>query len=413
MLDSLPGSGQAESQNQPLVVSSATRKRNSAGIEPPLTLTTFIQTHHEEIISAFERFARTLMPPGSNMSPTELRDHSEELLTAIVVDMDTPQTRDEESLKGKGRGFEQKMMASGNLHAVARLGHGFTLGHLVAEFRALRASVLRLYEQSGGTDLTAVRRFNESIDEALTVSITSYGAQTDLYRDQFVGILAHDLRDPLGAITSAASVLTMSAENDQRRLRVASGILRSAGRMGRMIEDILDFTRERLGGSIPLKRERMDLEQLCRETILEAKAGHDNAVLNFECTGDLTGEWDRDRLNQVICNLLGNAIQHGDGKAASLVARGLPEEVVLSVHNSGMPIPPELWGSIFEPLFRRSPEGGNGRHNMGLGLFIARAIVTGHGGQIDVASTVALGTTFTVRLPRRAPAAQKVVEKPS
>jgi len=147
-----------------------------------MILATFIRTHHDKIISEYEKFARTLMPAGSNMSPSELRDHAEELLTAIVVDMDTPQTPNEELQKGKGLGSEQKMMASGNLHAIARLGHGFSLGHLVAEFRALRDSVLRLYEQSGGTDLTAVRRFNESIDEALTTSITRYSSQMDLYR---------------------------------------------------------------------------------------------------------------------------------------------------------------------------------------------------------------------------------------
>jgi len=365
-----------------------------------MILATFIQTHHDKIISEFEKFARTLMPPGSNMSPSELRDHAEELLTAIVVDMDTPQTRNEESQKGKGLGSEQKMMASGNLHAIARLGHGFSLGHLVAEFRALRDSVLRLYEQSGGTDLTAVRRFNESIDEALTTSITRYSSQMDLYRDQFVGVLAHDLRNPLSAIKMGATVLTMTAENDQRHARVASNILRSAARMGRMIEDVLDFTRERLGGAIPLKRERMDLEQLCREAILEAKAAHDHANLNFECTGELTGEWDKDRLAQVLSNLIGNAIEHGDGDAVSVVARGQSEDVVIEVHNTGVPIPNEALGTIFEPLVHRPLEGASARNNVGLGLFIARAIVTGHGGKIDVASSGDLGTTFTARLPR-------------
>ncbi len=365
-----------------------------------MILATFIQTHHDKIISEFEKFARTLMPPGSNMSPSELRDHAEELLTAIVVDMDTPQTRNEESQKGKGLGSEQKMMASGNLHAIARLGHGFSLGHLVAEFRALRDSVLRLYEQSGGTDLTAVRRFNESIDEALTTSITRYSSQMDLYRDQFVGVLAHDLRNPLSAIKMGATVLTMTAENDQRHARVASNILRSAARMGRMIEDVLDFTRERLGGAIPLKRERMDLEQLCREVILEAKAAHDNVVLNCEFTGELTGEWDRDRLAQVLSNLIGNAIEHGDGDAVSVVARGQSEDVVIEVHNTGVPIPNEALGTIFEPLVHRPLEGASARNNVGLGLFIARAIVTGHGGKIDVASSGDLGTTFTARLPR-------------
>lgn len=170
--------------------------------------------------------------------------------------------------------------------------------------------------------------------------------------------------------------------------------------MGRMIEDVLDFTRERLGGAIPLKRERMDLEQLCREAILEAKAAHDNVVLNFEFTGELTGEWDRDRLAQVLSNLLGNAIQHGDGEAVSLVARGQSEEVVVEVHNGGVPIPLEALERIFEPLVHRPLEGANARNNVGLGLFIARAIVTGHGGQIDVASSGDLGTTFTARLPR-------------
>ena len=365
-----------------------------------MILATFIRTHHDKIISEFEKFARTLMPPGSNMSPSELRDHAEELLTAIVVDMDTPQTRNEESQKGKGLGSEQKMMASGNLHAIARLGHGFSLGHLVAEFRALRDSVLSLYEQSGGTDLTAVRRFNESIDEALTTSITRYSSQMDLYRDQFVGVLAHDLRNPLSAIKMGATVLTMAAENDQRHARVASNILRSAARMGRMIEDVLDFTRERLGGAIPLKRERMDLEQLCREVILEAKAAHDNVVLDFEFTGELTGEWDRDRLAQVLSNLIGNAIEHGDGDAVSVVARGQSEDVVIEVHNTGVPISNEALGTIFEPLVHRPLEGASARNNVGLGLFIARAIVTGHGGKIDVASSGELGTTFTARLPR-------------
>lgn len=366
-----------------------------------MVLTRFIQTHHDDIISEFEKFARTLMPVGTNRSVSELRDHAEELLTAVVVDMNTPQTPDEQSQKARGLGVEQKMMASGRLHADDRLGHGFTAGQMIAEFRALRASVLRLYEQSGESDLTAVRRFNESIDEALAVSMTRYGSQTDLYRDQFVGILAHDLRNPLSAITSAATALTIAAEKDPRRARVASGILRSAARMGRMIEDVLDFTRERLGGAIPLKRERMDLEPLAREAILEARAAHHNVVLNLECTGELTGEWDRDRLAQVLSNLLDNAIQHGDGKAVSLMARGQSEEVVVAVHNSGMPVPPEALGSIFEPLFCRSAEVANGRHNIGLGLFIARAIVTGHGGQVDVASSVDRGTTFTVRLPRR------------
>jgi signal transduction histidine kinase len=126
------------------------------------------------------------------------------------------------------------MAVSGVLHADNRIQHGFAIGAVLAEFRAMRATVLRLYEESGGTDLTEVRRFSESIDEALTASMTRFAAQTDVYRDQFVGILSHDLRTPLGAITTGAALLRLTEENPERRERVATTILNSAQRMDRM-----------------------------------------------------------------------------------------------------------------------------------------------------------------------------------
>lgn len=366
-----------------------------------MTLTQFIHAHHQEIIAEFEVFAETLMPAGANLSPSQLRDHAEEMLTAMVQDMDTVQSQTQQSLKARGFGSDHMMMASGKLHAGARIGHGFRAGGLVAEFRALRASVLRLYQESGGTDLAGVRRFNESVDELLAESISHYEKMTDLYRDQFLGILGHDLRGPLSAIASGADLLVMSAEGGQRAAAIAPGILRSAQRMARMIDDILDFTRDRLGGAIPLKRVRTDLEQVCHEVIREVETAHPTAAVRLESTGDLSGEWDRDRLIQVVSNLVGNAIQHGDGKSVRLVAQGHSEEVVLAIHNSGMPIPADATRSIFEPLVRRPPEAGDDAQRLGLGLFIARAIVKGHGGQIDVTSSENEGTTFTVRLPRK------------
>jgi sigma-B regulation protein RsbU (phosphoserine phosphatase) len=113
---------------------------------------------------------------------------------------------------------------------------------------------------------------------------------------------------------------------------------------------------------------------------------------------------ERDRLTQVVSNLLGNAIQHGAGTPITVGVRGEGETVVLDVHNSGQPIPPDVEQSIFEPLYRRRPDGADRAGSIGLGLFIARAIVTGHGGEIHVRSSADLGTTFTVMLPRGAPA---------
>jgi signal transduction histidine kinase len=127
------------------------------------------------------------------------------------------------------------MAASGYLHADNRIRHGFSMSAVLAEFRALRATVLRLYEDSGGSDLAEVRRFNESVDEALTASMTRFGAQTDLFRDQFIGILGHDLRNPLGAITTGAALLALPEDNPRRRARAAATITSSAQRMERLI----------------------------------------------------------------------------------------------------------------------------------------------------------------------------------
>ena len=299
--------------------------------------------------------------------------------------------------KSQGHGRANVMGVSGRLHADGRLRQGFTLAHVLAEFRALRASVLRLYELSGDADLAGVRRFNEAIDEALTESMMRYSAQTDLYRDQFIGILSHDLRSPLGAITAGAALLARAAEDDQRQARVAARILNSAQRMERMIADLLDLTRTRLGGVIPLKAVHTDLQRVCEEVVLEVQASHLDAVVHFGSHGDVTGEWDADRLAQVVSNLVGNAIEHGGNTPVTLVASAAGERVKLTVHNDGDPIPPHAQATMFEPLARGTSDG---TRNFGLGLFIARAIVVAHGGEIRVTSTEQSGTTFEVTLPR-------------
>jgi signal transduction histidine kinase len=269
---------------------------------------------------------------------------------------------------------------------------------VLAEFRALRATVLRLYEKSGGTDLTDVRRFNEAIDEAMTESMDRFAHQTDRFRDQFIGVIGHDLRTPLGAITSGAAVLAIPEDNPERRLRVAPQIVHSAQRMARMIADLLDFANARLGGSLPLKRQLTNLQPICEEGIMEVRAAYPDAVLQADISGDLRGSWDADRLAQVVSNLLVNAIQHGGGTAVSFTVRPQGDDVTLAVHNGGPPIPQQALSSVFEPLARGSAEGQS--HSIGLGLFIARAIVTAHGGDIQVSSSTDAGTTFTVRLPK-------------
>ena len=363
-----------------------------------MSLSAFIRNHHEEIISEFAVFARTLMPPGADMSEEELRDHAEAILNAVVHDMSITQTSNEQTLKSRGRGSVKTMEASGRLHADDRIQHGFPFRSVLAEFRALRATILRLYAESGAGDLGEVVRFNEAIDESLTASMDRFAVQTDRFRDQFIGVLSHDLRTPLGAITAGAALLASPEDNPQRRSWVVTRIMNSAQRMERMVGELLDVTRARLGGAIPLKRRPVDFHQVCDEAIVEIRLRHPDAVVQLHAAGDLHGEWDPDRLGQVVSNLVGNAIQHGGGTPVTVSANQDGDWIRLAIHNGGPPIPRDVLPSVFEPLARGHAEA-NG-HSIGFGLFIARVIVSAHGGNVQVSSSADAGTTFTVSLPK-------------
>lgn len=371
-----------------------------------MSMSTFIRANREQIMREFAVFARTLMPPGAEMTELELRDHSDELLTAIVTDILTTQTSDEQGHKSQGRGSARAMVVSGRLHADDRIQHGFSFRAVLAEFRALRATVLRLYEASGPSDATDICRFNEAIDEALTESMERFAVRTDLFRDQFIGMLSHDLRSPLGAITVGAALLAGADDNPQRRRRVVASITSSAQRMERMIGDLLDLTRARLGGALPLRRRRVDLRQVCDEALLEIQAGHPEAVVRLDANGDLHGDWDADRLAQVVSNLVGNAVQHGGRTAVAVTLSATAEAVAMTVTNGGTPIRPELMPLVFEPLERGHEEDAGG--SIGLGLFIARTIVSAHGGHIEVQSSAEAGTTFSLSLPRAATATARL-----
>jgi signal transduction histidine kinase len=364
-----------------------------------MSLSTFIRDNQEEIIGEFALFAKTLMPPEADMSEQDLRDHAAEILTAIAKDMGISQTAEEQVRKSQGLGTAQTMVESGTRHADDRIQHGFSSRAVLAEFRALRATVLARYEKRGETDLSEVRRFNEALDEALTASMNRFAMKTDSFRDQFIAVLSHDLRTPLGAIAAGLAALRMVENKPDTRELIISRMSNSAKRMDRMIRDLLDFTRVRLGGAIPLNRQETDLRQICETVMAELQMTSPQSVLRMEMSGSLIGDWDGDRLAQVISNLLGSAIQHGGGTPITLTAQEEGDKVTLAVHNSGQPIPAAMIPGIFEPLSRGLADD-SAAGSIGLGLFIARAIVCAHGGNIRVTSSSEAGTTFKVTIPR-------------
>jgi len=347
-----------------------------------------------------------------------LRDHIEEILAAVVTDMRAYQSQLDQEEKGKGRKSDET--TPGELdevaedHAQERLDLGLDVEEAASEFRALRASIVRMWEESSPDPKHAkhaVRdliRFNEALDQTLIGSLKAYTEKVNRYRDQFLAILGHELRTPLGAIMTWAEVINREQDVDHRCSQAATWILNGAMRMKGMVEDLLDLTRVQLGSTFPVTLGPADLEAVCRRVLGEIEACHADRVLRFDSEGDLRGEWDAERLAQMISNLVVNAVQHGDETAPiDVSASARDDEVTFAVHNQGAAIPREELGNVFEPMLRgesaertgKSPEG------LGLGLFIARGIATAHGGTVSVSSSQNEGTTFTVRLPRRPPPA--------
>lgn len=217
-------------------------------------------------------------------------------------------------------------------------------------------------------------------------------------QDTNIGVLAHDLRTPLSAISTSADLLTRIPDLPPRARDIAARIDRSAQRMAAMIADILDFTRGRLGGGIPLSCKPLDLGRLSQTVAQEVQAAHPTAKIVVATDGPLEGEWDEARIEQVVSNLVANAVEHGRGEVSLIACGQDPGQVKLTVRNSGPMIPADELPKLFEP-FQRGV--GKSRAGLGLGLYIVREIVQAHGGAIDVTSSET-GTTFEVRIPRSA-----------
>jgi signal transduction histidine kinase len=389
----------------------AFNRRASCGQTCPATmsrLSHFIREHTEEILAEWETFARAL-PMGGSMDIEALRDHAKEMLGAIAQDLDRPQTSAQQADKAKGRSdaAEHDVTTAAQWHGAGRAESGFSVEQMVSEFRALRASVIRLWTRAerevDHADLADLTRFNEAIDQAIAESIVRYTSDIDRSKERFLAILGHDLRSPLSAIIASSAFLLEAGELREPNLTLVSRIATSARRMSHMVADLLDFTRTRFGDSIPIVREGTDVRRVLHDVVSEVAASYPSSTLQVETGGDLRGHWDSARLTQALTNLVANAVHHGSDKSpVRVAARGERNEVVISVANEGPVISEEDVAQLFEAMKHARGDGARDRRHLGLGLYIVDKIVAAHGGSIDVRSSREEGTSFTVHLPRLA-----------
>jgi PAS domain S-box-containing protein len=292
---------------------------------------------------------------------------------------------------------------------LARLGRNETLKGREARLRCKDGSIKHVLIHSNvffrNGEFVHTRCFTRDITDRKRLEDELRRQNEDLTRtvrfsEMFVGILGHDLRNPLSAIATAASLLGRRAESD-KVAKPATRILNSAGRMGRMIDQLLDFTRIRLGKGIPIEQKETDLAEVCRLAIDELESAGEARKIELRAAGDSIGLWDADRLLQLCSNLLSNALAHGTGTdpIAIRVNGTDPTNVVLEVCNAGA-VPPEIMPVLFEP-FRSGANEKQARSNgLGLGLFISQQIAISHAGSIEVVSSETDGTQMSVRLPR-------------
>lgn len=376
-----------------------------------MKLSQFILRHIDEIIEEWKDFARSLSPLATAMPEADLQDHAREMLTEIAADMETSESSQQKKVKSINEvSLINAPDSAASAHGSLRQTSGFTMPQLTAEFRAMRASVLRLWMEkstrASKASTAEILRFNEAIDQSLQESAIRFSEQSNRTRDTFLAILGHDLRSPLATITMAGAFLVRPTIDQANANQIGARVARSAATMTTMVNDLLEFARTQLGGAIPIQPVLGDIAEICRAAVDDASAAHPDCTFVFDSDGERIGDYDAARLTQVFSNLLNNAAQYkGDKHPVTISAFGDRDATVVQVKNYGPKIPRASLAAIFDPLVQLSvgtDQKGPAATSLGLGLFIAREITTSHGGTIKVESSAEEGTIFTVHLPRTA-----------
>jgi signal transduction histidine kinase len=367
----------------------------------------FIQFKMDTILLEWEAFAAAQLPTAAEMKSLALRDHAKQILEAVARDIRRPQTDEAQTLKSLGRAplLRDTSETAAETHALLRARSGFDIIQLAAEYRALRASVLRLWKDAGGVssdeDFNDMMRFNEAIDQALAESISSFSVEVEGERNLLLGMIGHDMRNPLQAIRITASYLQKLTLGEEVAA-AAERLVFSGARLKAMLGDLSDFSRDKLGLGIEVSPLPVDLGDIFLEEVQQLRAAHPARRIELTSSGDLRGVWDAGRMHQVLGNLLSNALKYGKrDSTVEVVLAGIGEEVIFTVTNDGVKIDDDALRAFFDPLSRgRHPQAHRDQDGgLGLGLYICRQIALAHRGTIQARSDENQ-TIFEVRLPK-------------
>lgn len=374
-------------------------------------LADFIISELEPILQEWESFARTLTPAALVMTGNQLRNHAEMMLKSIANDLRTPQSPEQQIKKSHGLEDEEKQDAD---HGTGRWKSNFSVEQLVSEYRALRSSVLRLWGQAHSyastTDVQDIIRFNEAIDQLLAVSVSSFAAakrkadEQEKNRNEFLAMLAHELRNPLSPITTASALLKKAKGNEKIIENAADVIARQAAHMARLVDDLLDVSRV-TRGLIEVQLRAVDIRQAIDEAVEQVTPEIQARRHQLDVAGPpypTAVQADKKRLVQIVTNLLANAAKYTpEGGHVKLETTVHESEVVIAVKDNGVGMSPEFISHAFE-LFaqaERTPDRKSG--GLGLGLALVKNLVELHGGKVVCSSAgPGHGSHFVVTLPR-------------
>ena len=365
-------------------------------------LADFIDANTDAILNDWVRFATTLAPMTGDTPIECLRDHAADMLARITNDLRQTQTPRQQQAKSEGRRDAPVGVSPAGRHGSDRQAIGLDVSQMMGEFRALRATVIRLWAASGGASepnaFDELLRFNESIDQALAESTNAFAGQVEHFRQIMLGMIAHDLRGPLNVLKMSAHILTTThtqLAHDPAMARV----LRAIDRMRGLVNDLMDVAGAQLGIGLPVVRSSVDLLKLAQEAVEDAHAEYPHIDFVLQCDSRLDGKWDRERLAQVLSNLFRNAAEHGDpAHPVRCTITPTEEGATIEVQNHGPVIPLREQAAVFRALVRGGSDS-EPRQHLGLGLYICREIVERHGGSIAGRSDEEEGTVFSVFLP--------------